>query len=188
MTTIAGDRPMTSKQRKLRLAVVKAPKVYPRFCVVACFAPKQTAISPPTCHPLAKFSVVRIRMAGRATAIFKMERRNFVDRVGDSHLVAVIAWNGHVCACQRKLGLSMLDDRKQRTVKVLDRVAAFAAIIVRSGGKLARMDVFVAVHAVCKLHVVNCCLAGRKMALRAFHLAVLAFQRVMRACVLLHAE
>ena len=132
--------------------------------------------------------MVRIRVAGGATAIFKMERRNLVGRVSGPHFVAVVTGNGHVRACQRKLGLAMPGNRKHRTVKVLNGVAAFAAIIVRSGGKLAGVNVFVAVHAVCELHVVDCRLAGREVALRAFHLGVLAFQRVVRACVFLHSE
>ncbi len=188
VAVIARYCPMGSQERELGLTVVKTTDVYPRFCVVARFAPKRTAITALTRHPLAKFAMVRIGMAASATAIFKMEGRHFVDRAGGAHFVAVITWNGHVRARQRKLGLSMLGNRKQRTVEVLNGVAAFAPIIVRRGGKLAGMNVFVAVHAVCKLHVVNCCLAGREVALPAFHLGVLAFQRVVRACVFLHPE
>ena len=82
----------------------------------------------------------------------------------------------------------MLGNGKQRTVEILNGVAAFAAILVRRIGELTAVDVFVAVHAVRKLHIVNSGLAGRKMALCAFHFEVLAFQRVARACVLLHSE
>ena len=188
VAAIARHCSMGSQERELRLAVVKTTDVYPRFCVVARFAPERTAIAALTRHPLAKFAVVRIRVAGRASAICKMEGCNFVDRVGDSCFVAIIAGNGHVRAREREFRLSMLGNRKQRTVKVLNGVATFAAIIVRRGGKLPGMDVFVAVHAVCKLHVVNCCLAGRDVALRAFHLGVLAFQGVVRACVLFRSE
>ena len=82
----------------------------------------------------------------------------------------------------------MLGDGEQRAVEILNGVAAFAAILVRSIGELTAVDVLVAVHAVCKLHVVNSGLACRKVALRAFYFEVLAFQRVARACVLLHSE
>src|SRR5258708_1316397 len=82
----------------------------------------------------------------------------------------------------------MLGDSEQRAVEILNGVAAFAAILVRRVGELTAVHVFVAVHAVRKLHIVNSGLAGRKMALCAFHFEVLAFQRVARACVLLHSE
>ena len=82
----------------------------------------------------------------------------------------------------------MLGNGKQRAVEILHGVAAFTAILVRSIGELPPMDVLVAVHAVCKLHVVNSGLACRKVALRAFYFEVLAFERVARACVLLHSE
>lgn len=82
----------------------------------------------------------------------------------------------------------MLGNGKQRTVEILNGVAAFTAILVRSIGELTAMDVLVAVHAVCKLYIVNSGLAGRKVALRAFHLAMFTFQRVARACVLLHPK
>ena len=82
----------------------------------------------------------------------------------------------------------MLGNGKQRTMEILNGVAAFAAILVRSIGELTPMDVLVAVHAVCKLHFVNSGFASRKMALHASHLEVLTFQRVAGACVLFYSE
>ena len=89
---------------------------------------------------------------------------------------------------QRELGLSMLRDRKQNAVEILDGVAGFAAIVVRGGGELTGVDVLVAVHTVCKLHFVKGRLAGGEVALRAFHLAVFACEGVARGGMLLDSK
>lgn len=188
VAAIARHGPMGPEQWELCLAVVKTPDFYPRLGVVACFAPKGSPIRPAARHAVAEFSVVRIGMAGRATAIFKMEGQNFVGRVRDPLFVAIVAGNGYVRACQWKLAFSMLGNGKQRAMEVPNRMAAFAAIIVRCSGELTSMDVFVAVHAVRKFHLVNSGLAGGNVAFRAFDLGVLAFQRVARTCVLLHPK
>ena len=98
VATVAGHCPMSPEQREFRLAVVEALDVYPRFRVVACFAAKGSAIRPAACHPIVEFSMVRIGVAGRATAIFKMERQDFVGRVRHPRFVAVVAGNGYVRA------------------------------------------------------------------------------------------
>jgi hypothetical protein len=179
---------MSSQQWELRFAVVKATHVYPRFCVVASFTAECSAVRATTRHPIAEFSMVRVSVAGRATSIFKMKGHYLFGCMRSSRFVAVVARNCNVGAAQRELGFSMLGNRKQRTVEILDRVAAFAPIIVRRSGKLAGMDVFVAVHAICKLHFVNSGLAGRQMTFRALHLVVFALQRIARGRVFFHAK
>jgi len=132
--------------------------------------------------------VVRVGVARGATAIFEMEGHDVVDGMGDAYFVAVAAGNCDVRAGQRELGLLMLRDRKQNAVEILDRVAGFTAIVVGSSGELTGVDVFVAVHTVCEFHFVKGGLAGGKVALRAFHFAVFAFERVARRGVLLHSK
>ena len=131
---------------------------------------------------------MRIGVARGATAIFKMKGRYFVGGVRDTYLVAVAAGNGDMRASQGELGLSMLRDGKKNAVEILDGVAGFAAIVVRGGSKLTGMDVLVAVHTVCEFHVVKGGLAGGKVALRAFHLAVFALEGVARGGMLLYSK
>ena len=98
MATVARHCPMSPEQREFRLAVVEALDVYPRFRVVACFAAEGSAIRPAACHSIVKLSMVRVGVAGRATAIFKMEWQNLVGRVRHPLFMAVVAGNGYVRA------------------------------------------------------------------------------------------
>ncbi len=73
-------------------------------------------------------------------------------------------------------------------MKILNGVAAFAAIAVRRAGKLPIVHVLMTVPAVRELHLVDRVLAGRNVAFVAIHLCVLAFERVARCGVLLYAK
>src|SRR6202158_1310693 len=87
-------------------------------------------------HALAELPVVRVGVARGATAIFKMEGHDFVGGVRDAYFVAVAAGNCDMRAGQRELGLSMLRDRKQNAVEILDGVAGVAAVVERGGREL----------------------------------------------------
>lgn len=67
-------------------------------------------------------------------------------------------------------------------------MAGFTLILIGCGGKLPVMGVLVAIGAGCEFHFVNGVLARRDMAFCAFHLRVLAFERVVGRVMLLYAE
>jgi len=79
-------------------------------------------------------------------------------------------------------------DGVRRAMPVLHRVTVLAAIPVRLGRKLIVVRVLVTIRTRGKPHFINCVLASRNVALCAFHLPMLALQRILRCIVLLHAE
>ena len=82
----------------------------------------------------------------------------------------------------------MFGDGEGSTVEIRDGMAELTTIVVRHGGKLIVVRIFVAIGAGCEFHIVNGVFAGRNVALRAFHLNVLAFERVAGIVVLLRGE
>ena len=104
------DRPMCSKQRKLRLAVVEAVHIGPRPGVVTSFAAKGRAVWPMPSHSVLKLPVMRVRMASGAAAVLEAERQNLIGAMRHLRLVAIVAGNGRVSASQRISRLSMLCD------------------------------------------------------------------------------
>ena len=188
VTRTACDGAVRPQQGELRLAVVESVDIRPRPCAVAGLAAKRCAVWPTPRHAVLKLTMMGILMAGRTASIFEAKRQNLVRSMRHLRLMAIVARDGHVCAGQRVFRISMLCDSEERAVKILYGVAAFAAIAVRRAGKLPIVHVLMTVRAFRKLHLVDRVLAGRNVAFVAVHLCVLAFERVARCAVLLHAE
>jgi hypothetical protein len=136
---------------------------------VAGFASQRRAIGAALRHAIFEFAVVWIGMTRGAAHIFKMERQDLVGPARPSRLVAIGAGHGRVRSRQSEASLAMLRDGKERTVKITHGMAILAFVQIWGGGELAVMSVFVAVRAKREFDLVNRVLAGRKMALGAFH-------------------
>jgi hypothetical protein len=102
--------------------------------------------------------------------------------------VALIARHGHVRARQREPSVAMISDRISGTVKILDRVAALAPVLIRGSGKLPFVFVLVAIQAGSKFHFVHGIPARWNMTFRALYSNVLAKQRVVRGGMLFHTK
>jgi len=73
-------------------------------------------------------------------------------------------------------------------MKVLNGVAIFATILVRSCGKLFVMRVLMAIRAGREFHFVNGLLAGGSVTFVTSDSRMFAFERIVRSGVLLHAK
>ena len=73
-------------------------------------------------------------------------------------------------------------------MEIDDGVAGFAAIVIRSGGKLIVVRILVAIVAGFKFDFVDGVFARGNMALGAFHFYVHSLERIARRVVLFHAE
>ena len=82
----------------------------------------------------------------------------------------------------------MHGDGKVRPVKVLDGMAFLTTILEGRGGKLAVMDVLVAIRTQFEFDLIDRVLPRWEVALVALHLHVLALERILRAGVLFHTE
>ena len=149
--------------------MVESVDVCPGPHVVAGFASQRRAVGASLRHAIFEFAVMRIRVAGGATAVFKMERHNLVGAATRSHFVAIGAGHCGMGSGQCKASLAMLHDGKCRAVKVPNRMAVLAFVQIRRPCELAVMGILMAVRAKRESHLVNGVLAGWKMALRAFH-------------------
>lgn len=179
---------MRPQQREFGLCMVKSVDVRPRPHTVACLASQRCAVGALLGHAIFEFAVMRICVAGGATAVLEAERHNLVGAARRSRLMAIGARHGGVRSRQSESGLAMLRDGKECTVKIAHCMAILAFVQVWGGGELAVMSILVTVCAERKLHLVNRVLAGRKMALGAFDRDVLPFQGIARRVVFLHAE
>lgn len=72
------------------------------------------------------------------------------------------------------MGLAMIDYSKGGAVKIDDRVATLAPVLIGGGGKLPIVRIFVAIQAGCKFHFVQRILARGNVALSALDGKVLA--------------
>jgi len=79
-------------------------------------------------HAIFEFAVVRICVAGGATAIFEAERHNFVRAARRSHLVTIGAGHGGVRSGQSEASVAMLGDGKESAVKIAHGVAVLAFV------------------------------------------------------------
>lgn len=93
-----------------------------------------------------------------------------------------------MCAGQRKPRVAMLGDGEGRAVEIHNCVAVFASVLVRRGGKLPVMRVFVTIRTGREFHFVNGVFASREMALPTFNRNVFSPQGIARCIVLLDAE
>jgi len=139
-------------------------------------------------HAVFEFAFMRIYVAGSAALILKMEWEHFLCWPAGSHLVTIIARHGHVCARERKASVAMLRNRKCRSVKILDGVAALTLVLIGCRLKLPFMRVLVAFQAGSKLHFVNRIFARWKMAFCAIHSGVLAQQGIVGGGVLFYSK
>ena len=188
VTSAAFHHAMRPKQWKLGLGMVESVDVGPRSRVVAGFAAEQRAIGTPLRHAILELPVMRVRVASRAAHILETERKNFIGAASRSHFVAIGARYGGVGAGEWEPRAPMFGDAIGGTVKIQDRMAAFAAILVRRGGKLVVMRILVAIGAGREFHLIDRVFTRRQMAFPAFDGNMFAAQGVCGRVVLLHAE
>jgi len=168
--------------------VIKAVDVVPRLRAVARFTTKRGAVGALPRHFLFELAFVRIFVARRAPAVVEFERKDLVGSASESGFVAIGTRHSRMGAGQREPRVTVLGDSIGRAVPIDDRVAVFAPVLVRCGGKLIVMRVLVAVRAQLELHFVDGVFTGRNMAFRAIYFGVFALQRVFRGVMLFHAE
>ncbi len=84
-------------------------------------------------------------MARGAAEIGEVERENLVRASAKAGFVAIGARNRRVSTEQREAGVVVFGDGVGGAVPVLDGVARFAAIVVRSCGELLVVRIFVAI-------------------------------------------
>ncbi len=149
--------------------MVESSDVCPGPHVVAGFASQRHAVAAPLRHAFLELAVVRIGVTRGAAHVFKMERQELVGTACRSHLVTIGAGHGGMGTRQCEASFAMLRDGKERTVKIPYGVAILAFVQIWGGGELAVMSILVTVRAERKFHLVDRALAGRKMALGAFH-------------------
>ena len=155
---------------------------------MAGLAAKRCAVRAFARHAVVELPLMGILVAGIASPVFKLERENFVGAAACSEFMAVATCNRHVRAGQRKARGSMLGDGKRSAMKIHNRVAAFAPVVVGRGRELIVMGVLVAIAAGLKLHFINSVLARGDVALRTFNLDVFSLQGITRSVVFLHSE
>ena len=188
VTLAAINRSVRPEQGKLCLRVIKTVYVGPRARVMARFATECGAVRPAPLHAVVEFPVVGILMTGRTGSIGESKRQNLVGSARKPHLVALVAWHGSVRAGEGESSLLMLGDGEKRAMKILNRVAILAAIVIGSAGELPIMSVLVAIHAAREFDFIDGFLTRGNVALGAFDRGVLAFQRIRGSLVLLHSK
>ena len=131
---------------------------------------------------------MRILVAGGACAVLKMERQNLVRSSAQSCFVALGTGNGNVSSSQHEMRFLVLGNREGRSVNILYRMAVFAAVQVRRGGKLLVMLILVAIRASREFHFVLSILAGWGVALVTSNGSVFSIERIFRCRVFFYAE
>lgn len=188
MAFATGDGAVSAHEGELGLGVVEAIDVCPGFNVVAGFAAKGNAIGALAGHTIVEFTLVRILVAGGAVAVFEMERQDLVGAAGGANFMTIDAGHSNVSTGQGEARGLVLGDGEGGAVEIGNGVAGFAAIVIGSGGELVVVCVLVAIGASFKFDFVDGVFGGGEMALGALHGDVLAFQRIARGVVFLHAE
>lgn len=155
---------------------------------MACFAAEWRSVCAAPGHAVLEFTMMWINVASSTNLVLEMEGKNLVGASSGPNLVALIARDGHVRARQSETSLAMICDRKCGAVEVLNRVAAFTAVLIRGGGELPVVRIFVAIQADSEFHLVQRFLTCGKMAFRAIHGSVLAEQWILRCRVLFHVK
>ena len=188
MTGTAGNCPVGAQKRELGFRMIEATYVRPRLRVVTGLATERGSIRATPGHALFKFAVVRINVAGRAALILEMEGEHLVRRAACACLVTLVARHRHVRARQREACLLMNGYCKRGAMKILNGVATLAAVLIRRGGELPFVNIFVAVQAGGEFHLVNSILPRWNVALIALNDRVLAQQGILRRGMLFHAK
>lgn len=129
-----------------------------------------------------------IVVAGRATHVRKAERQDLIHSSCGARFVAIRTRHSPMCPGQYEPGVAMFSNSEGRAMEVQYRMAVFTSVLVRRGGKLPVVGVFVAIGAGRKFHFVNRVFAGWNMALGAFHICMLPFQRVLGSGMFLDAK
>lgn len=162
------------KQGKPGLRVVKAVHIGPGPHVVTSLTAEHRPIRTALGHPVVELAVVRIVMAPHAGHVREPERQYLVLPPRSSHFVTLGACHRSVRTVQRVFSVAMLQDAEGGAVEIKHRVALFAAVLVRSSGKLVIVSILVTVRAGRELHLVNGVLASRQVTLAALHRDVLS--------------
>lgn len=98
----ARHRSMGPQQGIVGLRVIEATDLSPGLYVVASFAAQRASIRAPSCHLVAEFSLVRVRVAGGTAPILKVERQNLVRSPAQPNLVAIGAGNCRMRSLKRE--------------------------------------------------------------------------------------
>ena len=179
---------MGSDQRKFCFRMVEVANIDPRFRTVTRFAAQRRSIGALLRHAFFEFTFVWIHMAGCAGAVAEMERKNLVRSSTEAYFMAIRAGHRHMRPSQHETRVLVLGDGERRTMKVLNRVAILATVLVRRRGKLTVVRVLVAIRASREFHFVNRVLAGRRVTFVAGDGRMLSFERIVRCRVFLHAK
>lgn len=168
--------------------MVKTRDVRPGFGVMASFASEARSARALAVHSILEFPMMRVGVAGRTSHIVKAEWKNFIRTMRLARCVAIRARHGGMCASKRETGFAMFRNRVQRTVKINNRVARLAAVVVWRGGKLVVVHILMAIRASSKLNLVLRILPCRRMALGALYGNMFALQGIFRSLVFFYAE
>jgi len=188
VTFVTCDRAMSSDQGKFRFRMIEATDVDPGPGAVARFAAQRSSVGALQRHAVLEFALMGIGVAGSARAVREMERQNLVCPSAKARFVTLRASDGHVSPGKREARVLVLGNRERRAMEILYGVAILAAALVRSGGELFVMRVLMAFGAGRELHFVNRIFARWRVAFVAGDGGMLAFQRIVRSRMLLHAE
>lgn len=159
MASAAIDDAMRAQQWKLGLGVVEPVHVRPGPHVVTGFATQRRSVRATLCHTVIELPVMWIVVAARAGHVREAEGKNLVFTACRTDFVAIGASYCRVRAVERVFGVAMLGDGKGRAVEIQDRVAFFAAVLIRITRELVVMRNLMAVRARGKLHFINGVLA-----------------------------
>jgi len=179
MALVAGNAFVGAGQGEPGGGVVEGRDVVPRTHDMAGFAARPglyAALGGNSAHALVELALVRIEMA-RFTSNVAEVVRSHVPAVWKD-LVALTAADGSVPALQREAGFAMTLEAEIGRNEAFHRMAVFAAVLVRSGGKLVFVNVFVAVQARRKLDAVLRRFSGRSVTFVAGHGCVFSQQRI----------
>lgn len=134
--------------------MVEAGYIGPRLRTVASLASEWHSVRPFPLHTIFELAVMGIGMASSAAGICKMKRQNLAFRISFSGSVAVGARNGRMRPGKRKLRVTVHRNRIERAVKIGNRMALLAGIVIGRRGELIVVNVFVAIGAAGKLDFV----------------------------------
>ena len=104
---------------------------------------------------------MRVLVTRRTAHVFETERQNLIGPASQPYFVAIRAGDRQVCPRQGEEGLLVHHYSEGRLMEILDGMAVLALILIRRGGKLAVVGIFVAIRAGCELNFVNRILARR---------------------------
>lgn len=179
VTVAALDHAMGAKQRKFRFRMIESADVRPGPRVVASFAAERRTVRPELRHTIFELAMVNIFMTTCTGHVFENKGQDLIGSACGTNFVAVRTSNSRVRSGQRVARFPMHRQRESRLVKILNGVAVLALVLIRGGGELAVVRIFVAIRASRELHLVNRVLPCGQMTLVALYFCVLSFQRIL---------